>query len=249
MSDDPAAPYRAMTPHPPSELERLAAEGQRKHDALARGSVSQATSDGEYNFAVAVGGHFGTPWKRAIAVVHYALIGALVTLIVLLATSVAGMDKVGPLLPIAGIGSFLLIFVRIFVPPYASKAQREGEVRWATSLPFSFEGYPDIVRLEPSVYVRITVFVTWAGHARGPDANTLLGVIRVSDPTADHFEMTRHGCQWVSGKIEGDTGIMVNRQPVYRNHRVVKYVHDLVEQTLMPLHRNSALEKVTLTSR
>ncbi len=50
-----------------------------------------------------------------------------------------------------------------------------------------------------------------------------------------------------TGSISGFTGIRVNRSRVYRNHRLRKAVHRLVEVVLLPIHRNAPLASVKLS--
>ena len=71
--------------------------------------------------------------------------------------------------------------------------------------------------------------------------------MHLTDPSTEHIDANAHGVTWVSGQIDGDTGVMVNRRIVTRNHRMVGYVHDLTERTLEPIHRNSAIARVEVS--
>jgi hypothetical protein len=251
MSAPQRPPYRAMEPRPPNELERLAAEGQRRHDALVRASVQGQGVDreGAYNMAVALGGHYGTPLLRAVAIVHYV---AIVALALCIGAAVTGLIEARIASSLAGPSaalSFALIFVRVFTPPRATLGQCAAEEQWTLSLPFRLEGYFPALRATPKVFCTFTVAIVWApvpGYPP-PDPNTLLGVVRLSDPRADGFTLTPGGVSWRSGRVIGSTNISVNRVPVYRNHRVVPFVHELVMQTLAPIHRNCPIAAVTLT--
>ncbi|MCY1077797.1 hypothetical protein [Archangium lansingense] len=50
-----------------------------------------------------------------------------------------------------------------------------------------------------------------------------------------------------SAPISGGTGIRANKVPVFRNHRLVPYVHGLVEQVLAPLHERYPMKRVELS--
>jgi hypothetical protein len=246
MNQNPQDSYRAMTPQPPSELERLAAQGNAQHDALVRGNSSEAARQAMYNLRVGLGGYRRPPLLQACAIVMYAAIAAAIAFIALNATDVVDSDVGVTGGIVAGVLAFILVFVRVFVPPYASQGQLDAEGRWLGSLPFRLSGYFEALQSKPEIYSNIRVTVYWAPGSIAPDPNTLIGVARGADPKADGLEIEQGRASWISGQIDGSTGIMINRVPVRRNHRIAKYVHALVDQTLMPLHRNGPIASVTL---
>jgi hypothetical protein len=249
MNQDPYRPYRAQDPPPPSELERLAAEGQRQHDALAYDASGRVGREARRHLAVAIGGHYGTAFKQGTAIVHYTCLATLVVSIVLIATGTLPETIVGPIIGLSGLASFVLIFVRAFVPPVASSAQCAAEEQWVAQLPFRMGGYLEVLSTTPGGFMTISVQVSWARPGTQPDPNTLLGVVRVSDPAAEDLQVGSEHATWRSSLIDGTTGIRVNGRPVYRNHRIVRYVHELVERTLLPLHRHSPIAHVGLARR
>jgi hypothetical protein len=121
------------------------------------------------------------------------------------------------------------------VPPRATSAQIDAESAWVQSLPFAMTGYFDAHRVVPAVYRCLTVTIVWVVSANPATDSTLLGVIRAFDPAVEQLESRRsaNGVQWRTSKISGSTNLRVNRQYVYRNHRMVKYVHELVDRVLL----------------
>jgi hypothetical protein len=249
MEKAPPDPYRFGEKRPPTELERLAAEGHRRHDALAHQQRDEATREYDRHLAVAIGGHFGTPFLRAARNLQYGAIAALAIVIALAATN--NLDKEvasvvgGPL----GLFAFLLLFVRVFWTPTATRARCDEEAAWVRSLPFELTGYFEALSRKPGYREHLGVRLDF-GAGRVPESSLLLGIVLRLDPEAGltHVDSAT-ALRWMSGAISGATGIRINRQSIYRNHRLVKYVHELVDGALLPLHGDYQIVRVVVERR
>lgn len=222
------------------ELERLAEEGRQKqaqHAAIAQTSISE---EQERQLLIALGGHFGTPIKRLFRNLHF------VSFAVLAAGLYLTVSKTGPAataeaVTTAGfIPSFVLLFLRAFWTPKATDGQRAQEQSWYQALPFALTGYFEALRQSPLPHCRLRILLQFASQ-RAPTAELFAGIVLRVDPGA-----TPHppAVGWSASPISGHTGIKVNNVRIYRNHRIVKYVHDVVEQVLLPLHREYPLQSV-----
>jgi hypothetical protein len=247
MTDDRNDPYRGMEKRAPSELEVLAAKGERLHADRQRGASSDTEREGDRNLSLAIGGHYGTPLKRGLWVATGVVGVGFVAAIVAAATGSASASQLGSVFPFGIPATVLLLVAALLVPPHASKAQRDAEEAWVRARPFPLLGYPAVLRAPPSIYVNLRVTITWAARGSAPDPATLRGVVHLADPSVERIEAHADGASWVSGRIDGDTGVMVNRRIVTRNHRIVGYVHRLSERTLEPIHRNSAIARVEVS--
>lgn len=236
----------------PSELERLAAEGARKHAAIADRNARLAARASSRNLAVAIGGYHSTPLLVVLKYVHYLAIATLLVSIGLAIGTDLALD-LRPVMGTAALSSFLLIFARVFIPPVATKGQCEAEQAWVRSLPFALNGYFEVLAGTPSFYRTLTITIAWAPGSPVPSPATMVGAVRAVDPNATTPpSAAADGAtfRWRTGQISGDTNIRVSggsgTRYVYRNHRIVKYVHDLVEKVLLPAHRGGPIASVTI---
>ena len=94
------------------------------------------------------------------------------------------------------------------------------------------------------MYTVLTIDLAW--QSTGADERTLQGIVGLLDTEAC-VKSEAYGTTIRTGRISGLTGIRINRASVYRNHRVAKYLHGLVDVVLMPVHRNRALASVRVT--
>jgi hypothetical protein len=228
---------------PMAELERLAAEGQQRHAELAARAAALANARGDDDLAVALGGHYGTPLLRGARFVQYAALVGLLASIALFASGLVDPFLAGPAAGACAVTAFVLLFLRVFWTPRASAAQRDAEASWQRSLPFTLTGYFEMLSAEPRVSCQVQVHLEWASP-RVPAAQLVVGVVQRVDPGASPTAGDPSG--WTSAAISGSTGILVNGVSVRRNHRIVKYVHELVDGVLLPLHRDYPLGQVLL---
>lgn len=236
MNDDP---YRSGK-RPKSELERLAEEGELRHAARHGRALSDATNEADHNLRTALGAHFGTPILRSFKYAHYASILVLVGSIALVST---GHEAFGLILGVAMFLAFILIFLRVFWPPTATASMVDAEAAWQSALPFPATGYFEALREKSSIYCQLEIEVTLVETPRDPQV--LRGVVHRIDPDAD-CSASGHVFRWRSKRIDGSTGIRVNGRYVYRSHNVVKYVHEVVDGVLEPIHRETPGARVAI---
>ncbi len=191
---------------------------------------------------VAIGAVRGAPLRRAILVLFVLSVLGVIAggfLAYFVDDEAIGMVSVGVLLST----SFLCLY--LFMPATASRAGVEAERAWVQSLPFALERYFDVIGAVPEDEVRLRVDLWWT--AQGVDPRTLQGIVALFDPRSTVAEAQGACTSFTTGPISGSTGITVNDSSVYRNHRLSKTVHRLVDVVLMPIHRNRPLASVRLS--
>jgi hypothetical protein len=222
----------------PPNLKELAAEGHQRraeHDA-----APEERARGDRELLIALGGHYGTEKQRRV--------GTLLKLaLVLFAASMALLVVMPGEVPrVLGLVSFIatmvLLPLRFSMTPTASAAQREAEEVWLRNLPFTVVGYFEALRAEPRKECRLRVALEHAGEPR-PATELWSGLVHRIDPGATPGS---DGPAWLSSAISGATNVRQNRQLICRNHRLVEHMHVLVEQVLLPLHREYPLRQVTV---
>jgi len=252
MPDDPYRP-----PPSPSDadadLARRAAEGaSRQREADATRAVAR-TAGAEKNLRVALGGHFASP-LRTIPVVVAVVLGTASVILYVTAPSRAtdpDYSRDWSLMLLVFMGAVAAFFVRLFIPPTATRARVAAETAWAASLPFALRGYFEVLAADPVASCALEVELAWGDAAGAPSLETVQGILGTIDTAArvvPHGGGTAVGIR--SGSISGSTGISSGskRNPiyVYRNHRFVAYTHRLVEEVLLPLHRSHAIARVAM---
>jgi hypothetical protein len=156
-----------------------------------------------------------------------------------------GYPEAGNVAGVAFFLAFALIFVVVFVPPLASAGAVAAERSWATSLPFRLDGYFDMLSTPPSYAKTIGFSVRWQNApCRPPEAALMQSIVAAVDPKAQIQRVDEHSVVFVTGSISGYTGIRVNRSPVYRNHRLPKAVHEMVDRVLVTLHHSHPIAEV-----
>ncbi|MGH7297768.1 MAG: hypothetical protein ACRELB_22710 [Polyangiaceae bacterium] len=247
----PDEPYR---PAPPGldragELSRLAAEGQHRideanaHQAAALQVTDQKSHD--KNVRLALGEHYGAPVRT----MSYVLIVAVVALLVVLALmgNALLLEMLWPLLP----GTVLF---RIFATPKATRARVAAERAWQAGLPFAVVGYFETLGAEPALSMRIEVDITWRGNEfgrAGGDPAVVQGILGLLDTGARILAHEGGKLRIRSGPISGRTPFQVqSRAGIYRvvtqNARIVPYVHRLVDEALLRLHRSYPIANVSI---
>lgn len=224
----------------PSELERLAAEGRQRQAQFAAETKNNAHEDRERELRIALGAHFGTPARGVLTIVHLAAFSVLAVGLFLSVTKSVSEGLSAALTLGGGLPSFILIFVRAFSTPTATPAMRAAEQSWYQSLPFAVSGYFEALTMKPQLQCRLRIELQFASH-RTPTPELFSGVVQRLDPAA----VVLPPCAgWAAGPISGNTGIKINNVRIYRNHRIVKYTHNAVDQILLPLHREYPLRSV-----
>jgi hypothetical protein len=238
-------PYRPNAPGPDPELARLAAQGQQRRAQIAERSQVEQRNDGSYNARVAIGAYRGSTLKRIILAT---LIGGCVSGvlgIVLVATDNAEIG--GPFCGGFGV-AFVCIFLMAFLAPRASNGAMAAEQAWLRALPFQVFGYFELLAAEPRYSRSLVYEITWQGSAPPPDPGLLGSVFNAVDPQARLDRSDYSGAQITSGAVSGSTGITVNNNAVYRNHRIPGQVHAVVDQVLRTLHHSCPIARVTVRS-
>ncbi|MGZ3421437.1 MAG: hypothetical protein ACXWUG_15975 [Polyangiales bacterium] len=192
---------------------------------------------------VAIGGVRGAPVTRALLVLLVLSTMGSVAAIVMI--SVGEDISMMPLVFGSLIATTAFLCLYLLLPPMASRAGVEAERAWVASLPFVLEHYFDVIAAQPDAECRLHVQLEWS--TRAVDGRTLQGVIALFDTQSSVTEAGGTRATFSTGPISGSTGIRVNRSNVYRNHRLSKAVHRLVDVVLMPIHRDAPLARVKLS--
>lgn len=192
---------------------------------------------------VAIGGVRGAPMTRAFLVLLVlSTLGSVASIVAI----VVGEDiSLMPLVFGSLVTAAVFLSLYLVVAPTASRAAVAAERAWVASLPFPFEHYFDVIAAPPDAECRLLVQLEW--RAQGVDARTLQGIIALMDTQSLVREVFGTRATFATGPISGGTGIRVNRSYIYRNHRLSKAVHRLVEVVLLPIHRDAPLARVTLS--
>lgn len=232
----------------PNELARLAQQGQARLQAAQQGQAYAANAAADRNMRIAIGAVRGAPLKRAILVVLVLFVLAMIAGAVVAAFVIEDASSLPSFMPIPFVGLFAsiwLVVIYVFLPPTASRAAVEAERAWVASLPFALERYFDVIAAEPEGLCRLHVELQWT--TQGVDPRTLQGIVALFDTQARVPEAQGAYASFTTGPISGSTGIRVNRRNIYRNHRLAKAVHRLVDVVLLPIHRSAPLARVTLS--
>lgn len=218
---------------PSEELLRLAEQGARNIQAADRTQLARA----DKHMRVALGAHYGSPRQRVFFVPIVVGAG-------FVAATVSGFIPVEWLA--AGLAPMMIgVFGAAFITPVAGDERIASEREWLATRPFPVTGYFEALQQTPTSGALLFTRVRFAGEVPTPDlVQGVLGVIDANPvvrPAGDRIYLLQ------SGLISGATGIRVNRVPVYRNHRIVPYVHSLVDKVLGPLHATYPIDQVELT--
>ena len=128
----------------------------------------------------------------------------------------------------------------LFLERFTGGVAVNREQQWVEALPFSLERYFDVLSETPVPSTVILAEVTFQSAL--PPAELLHALAGRAEARA-RVEGDLHACI-VSGPISGVTGIRSGGRFLYRNHLVAKYVHTLVEEVLVPMHREYPLVSV-----
>ena len=238
-------PYRPAAPPPDPELVRLAMQGAQRQMEVTTARAQSQSESGESHFRTAVGAYRGSALKRFFLLVLLA--GCVFGVVGIVLLALERMDIAFFFLP-GFLLAFLCIFLVAFIPPTASNGAMAAERQWMTSRPFLMVGYVECLSVEPRPSRSVAYELTWQPGVRPPDPALLHGIFLAVDPRARLEHVNQNGARIVSGPIPGNTGISVNRQPVYRNHRFGAAIHAVVDQVLLPLHRSCPIASLVLSS-
>ena len=215
---------------------------QRLMQNAQHGQVAMQQQGGKH-LAVAIGAYRGSPIKK---ITWAVLLSGLVFGGIGVALQVLGIGIGGALIPGFMI-SFICIFVLAFVPPYASQGGVRAEAAWGETLGFPLYGYFELLAGQPEWACRVAFDITFLDPMRQPDPGLLMNVLGAVDPDGNVSPAHMGGVRFTSGSVSGATGIRINNVPVYRNHKLPAYVHGVVDNVLLTLHRSYPLASVTLT--
>jgi hypothetical protein len=122
------------------------------------------------------------------------------------------------------------------------------ERAWASALPFVLvDDYFGLLSAQPDSSCRIVAEVAWSGDAPGVEVvQDLLGLVDTDARVEPYESRTRI----TTKRIDCSTGASVSTGGNYRtmasNHRLVPYVHELVDKVLLPVHRSHPIARVML---
>ena len=240
-------PYRPnpQAPPPDPELARLAMEGQRRRMEMAAGRQIERQQSGGQHLRTAIGAYRGSTIKR---VVLFALIGGVLCGVIGVTLASLGQPEIGQSMIPGFAVSFIGIFIVAFISPVASRGAVAAEQDWAMGLPFQLVGYFDVLSLQPTHSRSVIYDIVWREGTVPPDPNLLHGIFGAVDPQARLDRSHGPGARVISGPISGQTGIRVNRVPVFRNHRYCAAMHGVIEQVLLTLHRTYPIAHVTVST-
>lgn len=222
---------------PPQELLRLAEEGARNIDRAGRARSALATAAADTHLRAGLGGHYGSPRRRVLIAVG--LVGA-----ALLAGVASGNLPLIWQIP-AILTMIVGVFGAAFLEPVASAGRVAREADWLASRPFPLAGYFEALQRAPAAQMHLRVTLRFAGEA--PPVALVQGLLGRADPAGAVEPAPGESLVLRSGPVSGRTGSTVNKVPVLRNHRLVPYVHRLVDDALAPLHASYPLAGVELT--
>lgn len=238
-------PYRPPPgPGPDPELARLAAQGQQRRMEAAHNHAVEQRIDGSGHLKTAIGAYRGSTLKRVLLSALLLGIAAGATGVVL---SSVGYAEIGGYLIPGFLGAFIMFFAFMFAPPIASQGAIAAERAWMMGLPFQLTGYFELLSAEPRHARTVRYQIRWQDGARPPEQQLLHSIFGAVDPQARVEHADHNGALISSGAVSGQTGIRVNRVPVYRNHRLPAHIHGVVDQVLVTLHRSHPIAQVTLT--
>lgn len=224
----------------PPDLERLAQEGELKRKKAQEVEALLAELKRDMNMRVALGAHYGSTRQR----VFFVLIALGVLVMVAPATGLIAE----PVPAWHGALAFGLGLVGVLgaaiLEPVASKARIAAEERYIKEQPFPVDGYFDVLKNTPQPTTRLQIEV----HFRGapPEQELFQNLVARTDSSAS-VHMTGSTGIIVSAPISGATGVRVNNQFVYRNHRIVPYVHRLLDEVLAKVHGAHPIAMVRIT--
>lgn len=210
----------------------------------AQGRSAELESEGKRHLSAAIGAYRGSALKRGMVV---AALGLSAVGIAGIIASALGAPALGGVL-LGGLPlGFVVIMIWLAVPTLASQGAIAAEEAWATSLPFQLTGYFEILAAQPRHERTVTFELRWReGARRPPDRALLLSVVSAVDPQARVQDVDDNGASFTTGAISGQTGITINRRPVYRNHNIPAHLHGIVDEVLVALHRSHPIAVVTL---
>lgn len=218
------------------DLARLAREGRERIEREAREQAKRDAQLGDINMRVALGAHYGSPRKRVC--LGIVALGVLWGIVGGAAGWLEGARGALPLLLITN--GFLGVAL---LQPVASVDQIARERAFVAGRPFRVSGYFEALSDAPMPEARLLVRVRFASSVPAPNLlNDVLGCI----DTQATVDQAAGGLLIQSGAISGLTGIKSGGSWVYRNHRIVPWLHGLLEDVLGPVHASYPIASVDI---
>ena len=231
-------PYRA-DPEQDPELSKLAAQGYARRNEEDTVKREEERVAGAHHLNAALAEFLGASKSNA-PLVGAGLGGLGILLAVLVGGYAQGLGVIGAFV------AFISLFAWNLMLPKVSPEEMARERAWSASFPFILEGYFEVLSRPPSAARSLVYELRWRDGITPPSITVLEGVFAVADPGACVERIDEEGARVRSGVISGDTGTRVNRQPVYRNHKLPPHVHDVVEKALVPLAKSHPIVSVTI---
>lgn len=231
-------PYREA-PDADPELEKLAAEGHARRNQASAVENERERLAGNERVNAALGEFLGSSKSNVPLVVGaFAAVGIL--LAVLIGDWARALGVIGVF-----VGFFAMFAWKLMVPQVTPE-EMARERAWSESFPFVLEGYFEVLAQAPRASRSLVYEIRWTEGTPPPSIVVLEGVFSVADPGACVEHIDDEGARVRSGFLSGDTGTRVNRQPVYRNHKLPPHVHAVVEKALVPLAKSHPIVSVKI---
>ena len=124
----------------------------------------------------------------------------------------------------------------------AASRKAHVERAWLASLPFVTEGYFESLAGSPRAIFRLEITVTLAEASRAPSLDILEGVVHVHDVDAE-VVLSDGGPITITS---GDSAVALPGYFPYTLQKIAPYMHGLVNQVLLPLHRSHPIARVSV---
>jgi len=126
----------------------------------------------------------------------------------------------------------------------ASAARKAlAERAWLASLPFPVERYFAVLAEPPKAIFALEVTVELCDPSRMPSLGILRGIVHVHDVGAEVVIGSSGGAITI---LVGDDAVSLAGYFPYTVQKIAPYVHGLVDQALLPLHRSHSIARVSL---
>lgn len=220
------------------DLARLAREGRQKIETQSKQRAELELERGETHVRVALGVHYGSPRKRIPFVVM--MLGIVGTLAVAFREDT--LPYMAITLPMLLYGALALGLLE----PSASEERIAEERAFVSKQPFTVTGYFESLAKEPVPQMRLVARARFRGEIA--PSELVRDVVGRVDPEA---EVQGTGDELVvsSSAISGATGIRQGHVWIYRNHKLVPWLHQMVEEVFVPVHSRYPIESVEFERR
>ncbi len=218
-----------------SDLARLARDGRERIERETQAQQKRAQRYADTNTRVALGVHYGSPLKRIVGGI--AVLGG----VGVLAQQGGLLGAVPIALPLAMLFNGAL--AAALLQPVASAGCIAREYEFVEKRPFPVNGYFDALAIAPVQEAQVLMHVRFRTQA--PSPSLLKDIVGRVDVEAT-VTQSRDGLTIQSSPISGATGIRSGGALIYRNHRIVPWLHELLDEVLTPVHASYPIESVDI---